>query len=121
MELVPVSRSQTALNPLDNEGQITENEDEEAEALLEAIDGTLCSARLGARDRDRSSHSLSIAHSYKLHSSVASAEERNESVLRILYYEFNSQCTRLRSRLDSTRCSLLLRTCVHVLHAYEYD
>ena len=49
MELVPVSRSQTALNPLDNEGQIVENEDEEAEALLEAIDGTL-----GARDR--SSH-----------------------------------------------------------------
>lgn len=43
MELVPVTRSQAAaaLNPLDNEGQIPENEDEEAEALLEAIDGTL--------------------------------------------------------------------------------
>ena len=48
MELVPLSRSQTALNPLDNEGQITENEDEEAEALLEAIDGTHGSPLLGS-------------------------------------------------------------------------
>ena len=60
MELVPVSRSQTALNPLDNEGQIPENKDEEVKALLKAIDGTLLSL------------TLNYIHKYKYNSSVAS-------------------------------------------------
>ena len=80
MELVPVSRSQTALNPLDNEGQIPENEDEEAEALLEAIDGTLLSLTLNYVQK----------YKYKYSSSVASTE--------ILVYDYPL----------STRLTLLL-------------